>query len=76
MDIKGNPGPEPGSPSAINMAYLKLRNWEYRLHEHLMNTSMCELPEGLQEKLKETCDKIGMCGDVIAMVIADWIRTN
>lgn len=76
MDAKGNLGPEPGSPSAINMAYLKLRNWEYRLHELLMNTSMNQLPENLQEKIRVTCKEIGMCGDVIAVVIADWIRTN
>ena len=74
MYAEGTIGPEPGSTTAINMEYLKLRNWEYRLYENLMNTSMCQLPENLQEKIRLTCKEIGICGDVIAMSIADWIR--
>ena len=67
-------GAAPGSPFAINMEYLGLENNEMHLHEELMEQEMRYWPESLQALAKDTVNRVGLCGDVMACVVADWIK--
>jgi hypothetical protein len=70
--ILGNVAPT--SRFAPNMLYHRLRQQEMYLHEHLMETNINNWPESLQALAKERCDRYGMCGEVFAAAVADWIR--
>lgn len=57
-----------------NMKYLKLNDEQYDRHIKLMNTKMSDWPEDLKAFLKKVGDQYGFSGDVIACVVADYVR--
>ena len=66
--------PIPGSIKERNMKYLGLRFQEESWHEHLMKTSMQYWPESLSDFVTARRQSVGICGDVISVAVADWIR--
>lgn len=64
----------PGSPFQLRAASLNLRQNELHMHDDLMARGMRYWPESLVDFVQARTADVGMCGDVIATAVADWIR--
>ena len=57
-----------------NMSYLQLNHEQYRRHQQLMIMSVKDWPDSLKKALNIEMDRVGFSGDIMAVVVADWIR--
>jgi len=62
--------------SIHNKNYLGLNDGQYDRHCEFMDMKMSEWPSDLYEYVKETTQKLGSCGDVIAVAVAEWLKTE
>lgn len=67
-------GPMVGSPHHDMMVSMELDNYELDLYLEIMRTPMGQWPEGVLDLAKRRTKKIGLCGDVLAQVVIDWIK--
>ncbi len=56
-----------------NMKSLGLNESQIRYHNHLMTRTMKTWPEGLKTFVRNSGQS--PCGDVLACLVADWIKT-
>ena len=63
-----------GSPFQLRAKANNLSQNEQALHDQLMATKVCYWPESLQRLCDLKIKDVGLCGDVIAATVADWIR--
>ena len=61
------------SPFEQQMRSMNLRNYEMHMHNELMETEIRYWPESLKEFVDARQRAYGLCGDVIATAVADWI---
>lgn len=74
-DGEGKPLPwAEGSPDDMNAKYLRLRPNELNMHKDLMQTPIVHWPESLKELADFRQQRHGLCGDVLSVAVADWIR--
>ena len=59
-----------------NKGYLKLTDDQCDMHMDIMSMKTNEWPESLKTMCKQEIDKVGFCGDVVACVVADWLRAG
>lgn len=69
-------GPAVGSVAAHNMVTLNLRFNEFNMHTKLMNQKMSGWPESLFIHVQTICNRVGVCGEVIAEAVADWVSNR
>jgi len=62
--------------AAHNKRYLGLNDDQYNRHCELMGMKTTKWPDDLWEVVTETTQSIGVCGDVIACAVADWLKEN
>ncbi len=60
-------------PFAQNMKIFRLKRNEMQYHEALMGTEVRYWPEFLKAFVNTRIEEQGICGDVIATAVADWI---
>lgn len=63
----------PESPIAKQMVSNSLRHNEQHFHNQLMETPIACWPESLKDLADARQRQLGLCGDVIASAVADWI---
>lgn len=57
-----------------NAGYFKLPLKHMWIHNLLMSIPMGKWPKELQEFVKEECQRMGVCGEVIACSVAEWMK--
>ena len=57
-----------------NMDYLELSHHQVEIHEAMMNLPIEDLPQSCIEQMMRYGKKWGICGDLLAVCIADWIK--
>lgn len=58
-----------------NMKYLELDQFEYNSHKRLMNMNMDRWNPKLFAYVKNRCNELGLCADVISGAVAEYIKT-
>lgn len=64
-----------GSITHQRMVSMRLHQNELALFDQIMGTPGNLWPEGLAASLNAKCGRYGLCGEVVASHVADWIRS-
>ena len=59
-----------------NKRYLGLNDEQYDEHCRLMQLKMSDWPSALWEFVKGVTQEVGLCGDVVACAVADWLKNE